>query len=111
MWQKLKLTKFNILELGFFLTIIIGWFVFYQSIRPLSEDSLVDLLFGAGLVSLFISRSSHPRHYWLGYICLVGSVLTNVFDISRATFVLASLALGYFGLGFLNQVLFDKAKE
>lgn len=74
----------------------------------ISDESLVDIVVVAGLLSLLFHRNKHPRFFWYGFFSLVISALLNTFGALEATSLLSSIGLGFFALALVNFFLFDR---
>lgn len=103
-----KLPKFLIFEIVSIFAVSGVWFLYSDFKNIYSLDLLIDGILIVYLFILIFSKNMHPRHFWYGFICLCASVFTVLLEMSTSTYILTSLTLGFFFLGIINQIIFNR---
>ncbi len=92
------------------LSVILLFFVFYYLMKiqnnDISLEFLINLIFVALLITLFIFRDSNIRHMYFAFVFLLFTVTGNFFGIKDFIYITSSLTVSLFILGVLNMILF-----
>ena len=103
-----KIPRKFYLEIANVFVITAIWIAYGKFKHSNSVDLLIDGLLASYFIILLLERSSHPRHFWVGFSCLLATVVSSILEISTFTYVFSSLALGFFTLGVINLLIFNR---
>lgn len=91
--------------------LVVYYFMKIQN-NDISPEFLVNLIFVALLISLFIFRNSNIRHMYFAFVFLLFTLTSNLFGLNDFIYITSSLTLSLFILGVINMILFkDKGLD
>ena len=87
---------------------IVAYYIIGIQNKNLYPEFLINIVFIALLLTLFIFRSSSIRHMYFAFIFLILTVLGDILGSANFVYISSSLALGLLVLGVLNLLLFKQ---
>jgi len=103
-----KISKHLAIEILSAFLVIVVWTIYSEYKKIYSTDHLIDGFLLVSLIVMFFVKSSQPRHFWMGFLFLIASTFSTLFEISTLTYFFTSMSLGFFILGVVNLFLFNR---